>query len=133
LEASGLDLFTRASGWLLVAALAGTIWLARRRPRALLHYLLGWGLATLTWFHLWYPMRGGLLGRTPESGLWIATLAWALLLVQLAVGHWMLSGAGRAGRGTVRFHHGTMLAIVGLTTLHVLLNSVSLHSIFRPS
>lgn len=130
---SGLDLFTRFSGWLLVAALAGSIWLARHRPRAVLHYLLGWGLATLTGFHLWYPMRGGLIGRTPTSGLWLATLAWVLLLVQLALGHRLLAGAGRAARGTVRFHRWTMVAIVGLTAVHVLLNSVSLHSIFRAS
>lgn len=127
---SGLDLFTRASGWLLLAALAGAIWLARSRPRALLHYVLGWGLALLTWFHLWYPMRGGLVGRTPTLGLWIATLAWVLLLVQVAVGNWMLARAGRTGRGTVRFHHWTMLVTVGLTALHVIVNSISFRQIF---
>ncbi len=41
--------------------------------------------------------------------------------------------SGRVGPGAVEFHHGTMLAVVGLTALHVLLNGNSLHSIFRAS
>jgi hypothetical protein len=130
---SGLDLFTRLSGWALLLALAGSVQLARHRPRAVAHYLLGWSLAVLTWFHFYYPMTGGLVGRTSAAGLWIATLAWVLLLVQLGVGHWMWLKAGRAGRGAVKFHHWTMLAIVTLTALHVLLNGISLHSILRAS
>jgi hypothetical protein len=130
---SGLDLFTRVSGWVLLLGLAGIIQVALRRRRALLHYVLGWGLATLTWFHFYYPMTGGLIGRTPAIGLWIATLAWALLLVQLGVGNWMVFKAGRAGPGTVKFHYRTMLAIVTFTALHVLLNGISLHSIVRAS
>jgi hypothetical protein len=130
---SGLDLFTRLSGWVLVVALVAIVQVARRRPRALPHYLLGWSLTVLTWFHFYYPMTGGLVGRTPPAGLWIATLAWVLLLVQLGVGQWMALKAGRAASGTVKFHHRTMLAIVTLTTLHILLNGTSLHSIFRAS
>jgi hypothetical protein len=130
---SGLDLFTRVSGWVLLLALMAIVQVARRRHRALAHYLLGWSLAVLTWLHFYYPMTGGLIGRTPAAGLWIATLAWLLLLVQLAVGNAMLLKAGRTGPGTVKFHYRTMLAIVALTLLHVLLNGISLHSFFRAS
>ena len=130
---SGLDLFTRVSGWVLLLALAATVQVARSQRRALPHYVLGWSLAVLTWFHFYYPMTGGLIGRTPTSGLWLATLAWVLLLVQLGIGNWMLLKVGRPGSRAVRFHHRTMLAIVTLTTLHVILNGISLHSIFNAS
>lgn len=126
---SALDLFTRLSGWLLVVALAGAIAVARRRRPMLAHYVLGWLLAAVGWFHLYYPMAGGLVGRTPTWGLWVAVVAWALLLAQLGVGNRLRMRAGRAGPLIRGSHRLAMRGVVAATIVHVVVNSISLRAL----
>lgn len=92
----------------------------------LAHYILGWLLAAVGWFHLYYPMAGGLVGRTPTWGLWIAVVAWALLLAQLGVGNRLRMRAGRAGPLIRGSHRLAMRGVVAATVVHVVVNGISL-------
>jgi hypothetical protein len=126
---SALDLLTRLSGWLLVVALAGAIALARRRRPMRVHYLLGWTLAAVGWLHLYYPMAGGLLGRTPSWGLWVAVVAWILLLAQLGVGNWLRTRADRAGSSIRAVHRLAMRGLVVAALVHVAVNGITLRTL----
>jgi hypothetical protein len=96
---------------------------ARRLMR--LHYVIGFAVLALALIHMWVSMTGGMARHTRASGLYIATVALAVLVVQAMSGSTMSFGQVRATIGLRRSHFMTMLAIVALVGLHIALNSVT--------
>lgn len=132
---------TSASGWIAAFLVAFTVLLpytartplrrkldlavssARRAMR--LHYLIGFTILVLALVHMWVSMTAGMARHTSADGLYIATLALAVLIVQVMSGSTMSFGQVRAAIGLRRSHFVTMLAIVALVGVHIALNGVT--------
>ncbi len=140
---------TGQRGWISAALLAAVIAIpylhgvlirGRRRagnspgPSPLLplwpHYWLALALAALSLWHAWPALRAGHISPGLTNGLWLATIALVLLLLQLAVGgvlHYRGPGPSSVVR---RIHFVLMAAIALLVVAHIWLNSRFLHSAF---
>ena len=135
--------FTSALGWLatiLIAAqivlpyllrpsgLSRALGLARQRGsvylrRLLPHYWIGYLLLVLTAAHAWIPMQTGYAVRTGALGLWFATLAFFLLILQAILGR-KLQEQPLPSRQRIRsWHYWLMLALTLSVAAHVFLNS----------
>ena len=129
--------FTDASGWVLVILLCATIALpyaanraSRRAGVAALvssplraHFWIGYGIALVTIAHGWVPMRPEIAGQANPAGLYFATGALALVLLQLAIGLALKRPGSRFRRAVKRCHFWVMVVLVGMTLGHVVLNS----------
>jgi len=94
------------------------------------HYWLAMLLAGVSLWHAWPALRAGHILPSLTNGLWLATIALVLLLIQLAVGA-ALRYLGPGPSGLVRrAHFVLMTAIVVLVLAHIWLNSRFLHSLF---
>ncbi len=140
---------TGQRGWLSIALLAAVIAIpylhgvlirGRRRvgksaaPLPLLplwaHYWIALALAALSSWHAWPALRAGHISPSLTNGLWLATIALVLLLLQLAVGA-VLRYFGPGSSALVRrAHFAFMAAIVLLVVAHIWLNSRFLRSMF---
>jgi hypothetical protein len=134
---NGAVAFTRATGWIVCVLLAGSIALVyHRRHNAgaawntlWLHFVAGWAAVLVTYAHLDVSMRARLAGRTPGWALWLATLGFVLLIVQLYAGNRLRRQAGATSptlRGT---HRGIMFAAAAIIVVHLLVNGSSLHAV----
>jgi thiosulfate reductase cytochrome b subunit len=133
------QLFTIASGWILVAlvattatlpfvlrrstpslAFAGFVPLSRRmRP----HFLLGYTLLPLAFAHAWPAMSEGWVRQVNETGLYLASVVFLLLPLQIVLGS-LLRGAKLGPRPTLRrVHFWTMATIVAFSSGHLIFNS----------
>jgi len=140
---------TGQRGWLSTALLAAVIAITylnrvivRGRPLAgrspapspLLplwpHYWLALALAVLSSWHAWPALRAGHISPSLTNGLWLATVALALLLLQLTVGAVLRYGSPGHSGMIRRIHFALMAAIVLLVVAHIWLNSRFLHSLF---
>jgi len=84
----------------------------------------------LSLWHAWPALRAGHIPPNLANGLWLATIALVLLLIQLAAGA-VLRYRGPSPSGLVRrIHFALMAAIVLLLVAHIWLNSRFLHSLF---
>ncbi|HYW65957.1 MAG TPA: hypothetical protein VFB10_04570 [Candidatus Dormibacteraeota bacterium] len=140
---------TGQRGWISTALLAaviaipylhGALMRGRRRadnspaPSPLMplwpHYWLALALAALSSWHAWPGLRAGHISPSLTNGLWLATIALVLLLLQLAVGA-VLHHRGPGPSSVVRrIHFVLMAAIALLVVAHVWLNSRFLRSLF---
>ena len=109
----------RLSLWLGSAARAASApYLKRLWP----HYWLGYLLLVLGAIHTVVPIEAGHLRQWNITGLWIATVALLLLLLQGALGLW-LQDSKLVGRALMRgWHFWLMFGIVLLVGVHVWLN-----------
>jgi hypothetical protein len=135
--------FTSALGWMaaiLIAAqivlpyllrpsgLSRVLGLARQRGSAYLrrllpHYWIGYLLLVLSAAHAWIPMQTGYAVRTGALGLWFATLAFFLLILQAILGR-KLQQQPLPSRQRIRgWHYWLMLALTLSVAAHVFLNS----------
>jgi hypothetical protein len=86
------------------------------------HYWLGYLVATLSFAHAWVPMQAGHMGRANMLGLWLATGALLLLLLQVLSG-WALRDPALRERREVRgWHYRVMIGILLLIAGHIWLN-----------
>jgi len=94
------------------------------------HYWLAVILASVSLWHAWPALRAGHILPSLTNGLWLATIALVLLVIQLAVGA-ALRYLGPGPSALVRrAHFVLMTAIVILVLAHIWLNSRFLHSLF---
>ena len=109
----------RLSEWL------GTVKFASKLPylqRLWPHYWIGYVLMALALIHTIVPMQARQLGATNATGLWIATVALVLMLVQGTTGLW-LKDPKLTGRAPMRsWHYWLMFGIVVLVGAHLWLN-----------
>ena len=109
----------RLSEWL------GTVKFAAKRPclqRLWPHYWIGYVLLSLALIHTVVPMAARQLGGTSAAGLWIATVALLLMLVQWLTGLWLKDPKFAARVPTRSWHYWLMFGIVVLVGAHVWLN-----------
>jgi hypothetical protein len=132
-----------ASGWLLVALLAVTIWLPHRPrarpsgarlrpPRLRLHYWLGYGFAVLALVHTMFARTRGIVGRAHPTGLRLASLALMLALCEVGIGL-LLRGRVRSRPAVRRLHFWVMALLVALVVVHVALDSWLLGTFHGPA
>jgi hypothetical protein len=134
--------FTSASGWIAVILIGiGAVlpyllrrsWLSLRLgiaqgfnapylKRMWAHYWAGYLVAGLSFVHAWVPMRAGQVRRANMTGLWLATAALLLLLVQLALGVALQDSRLEQRRAIRGWHYWVMVAVVLLVAGHVFLN-----------
>lgn len=93
------------------------------------HYWAGYLLLALSFVHAWIPMSAGRMPVTSPSGLWLATIALALLFLQIFLGL-LLQRAGEARRFLRAAHFWIMLVVCALVFAHLWMNS-SLFAIGR--
>jgi hypothetical protein len=134
--------FTSVTGWITVILIGVGIllpyllrpgWLSMRLgvaqgfsstylKRMWTHYWTGYVVAGLSFLHAWVPMQGGHMRRPNMAGLWMATAALLLLLVQLAIGL-ALQDSRLKERHVIRgWHYWVMVVVVLLVAGHVWLN-----------
>lgn len=94
------------------------------------HYWLALLLVSLSLWHAWPALRAGHISPSLTNGLWLATIALVLLIVQLAVGAVLRYGSPGPSGLVRRIHFVLMAAIVLLVLAHIWLNSRFLHSLF---
>jgi len=94
------------------------------------HYWLALALAGLSLWHAWPALREGNISPGLTNGLWLASIALVLLLVQLAVGAVLRYRGPGPSAFVRRTHFVLMAAIVLLLVAHIWLNSRFLHSLF---
>jgi len=94
------------------------------------HYWLAQALAALSSWHAWPALRAGHISPSLTNGLWLATIALVLLLIQLAVGAVLRYRGPRSSLLVRRVHFVLMAAIILLVVGHIWLNSRFLHSFF---
>ena len=133
---------TSATGWILIVLLIATAvypFLLRSgllgpvQPflkRMRLHYWLGYSIAGIVLVHVWIPMSAGLAGRVNTAGLYLATIALILIIVQVSLGR-RLSWPKLAMRRVVRrWHFWIMIGIVVFVLGHIALNSGPVQMLF---
>jgi hypothetical protein len=109
----------RLSEWL------GTVKFASKLPylqRMWPHYWIGYVLVVLAVIHTWVPMQARRMGLTNGTGLWIATVALLLMLVQGTIGWWLKDPTFAPRGATRRWHYRLMFGIVMLVGAHLWLN-----------
>ena len=84
------------------------------------HYWLGYLLLALVLAHASFVM-GPAMGRADAVGIWSATLAFCLLLLQVALGLPLKNQLG-GGSQLRRWHFWNMIAFVGLVSIHLVRN-----------
>jgi hypothetical protein len=106
------------SRWLGIAAAYSGGALRKMRP----HYVLGAALPILSFAHAWIPMAAGRMRGMNQAGLWLATLALLLLVIQPVLGSALTSPYVTRRRGLRRMHFVGMLVLSGLVLAHIVLN-----------
>lgn len=132
------------SGWLLALLLPLTITLAlrlrrssepatgaSRGPRWRLHFWLGYGIAILTLLHAAIATGTGISLRVDTLGLYLATGALLLVVVQVFIGLLLREPSLRRRPVVRRWHLWVMAGVVLLAAGHIALNSVLLHGIHQ--
>jgi preprotein translocase subunit SecG len=91
------------------------------------HYWLAPLVALGSFVHAWIPMASHHMPHTNSKGLWLATVAMGLILVQLGLGV-VLRFTRRGTPNLLRRAHFTlMLGITALVLLHLWMNSSMIH------
>ena len=127
---------TRVIGWLSVGllglvialpffgrSLAGRNKAAAGAKRMMFHYWLAPLVALGSFVHAWIPMASGHMPRTSFTGLWIATVALGMILVQLGLGLALRYAGADSARLLTRLHLTVMFGISALVFIHLWVNS----------
>jgi len=89
------------------------------------HYWLGYAVLALAFGHA-MPVMGPSMARRPgrigSLGLWAASVALLLLMLQAGFGLMLQNVSLPARRSIKRLHFVTMIALCGLIAIHVALN-----------
>lgn len=128
----GAFLFTSFSGYLAVILLGFTAllpYLVRRRAphdgalRMGLHYCIGYLIFLVVLAHMLVSMQAGMARGADLTGLDLASIAFLLIMVQVALGLTLKAG----GERPLKFlHFATMAGIVLLAGAHIALNNMLL-------
>jgi hypothetical protein len=136
--------WTSTSGWVLIVLLIATIvypfllrrgWLGPVQPflrRMRLHALLGYSIAGIGLLHAWVPMSAGFANRVDALGLYLATGAWLLVLLQVGLGMFLSQPKLGPRRMLRRWHFWVMVGLATLVVAHVVLNSGTLQMLVLP-
>lgn len=133
---ASLSLRTSLTGWLTTFLIALQIaWPYLLRPgnqtdppvasffsTLRLHFWLGYFLPALAFVHAWIPMASGHMPKTSMTGLWLATYALALILLQAFLGIATRATKGLARNVLRRVHFAVMFGIAALIAAHLYLN-----------
>lgn len=84
------------------------------------HYGLGYALVALIMMHTSFVM-GRAMVRSDPTGIWAATLALFILLLQVRLGLQLKSGLNDQ-RNLRRWHFWSMIGLVGLVLTHLVRN-----------
>ncbi len=134
---------TAISGWALVLAIAATIALpyllrrralgaAERRPvleRLRPHYWLGYAIAGGALVHAAVPAVAGWGLRANGTGLYLATGALLLVILQMFWGLLLREPSVRDRAAVRRRHFWGMVGLVALALGHIALNSALIHGL----
>jgi hypothetical protein len=115
-----LLIVTTAYPFLLRGGMLGPVQPFLRRMRV--HYWLGYGIASITLVHAWVAMSEGTAGRLNSSGLYLATVALLLMVVQIVLGRRLSFPKLQIRRVVRRWHFWVMVGIVVFVVGHILLN-----------
>lgn len=126
---------TSATGWIMLVLLVAIIvypfllragflgpvqpFLARMR----LHYWMGYIFAGMIGIHLLGSMSGPLMAAVNGIGLYLATAAMILTIVQIWLGRQLSSSRLAIRRLVRRYHFWTMLVLAGFVLAHIALDS----------
>jgi hypothetical protein len=91
-------------------------------PLSWLHYLLGFVLPAAAFVHAWIPMASGKMPQTSMTGLWLATYALGLMVLQVVLGLVLQRVRGVARVVIRRVHFVGMLIISLLVLAHIAMN-----------
>lgn len=86
------------------------------------HYWLAYAATALSFLHAWVLMSRGRMIRTSDIGLYLATIALLLLLLQVFMGLTLQQKVLPERRSIRSCHFWTMAAVVTLVAAHVWLN-----------
>lgn len=98
--------------------------LERMRP----HYWIGFAVAGLTLLHAVVPMSSGLMRGANLTGLYLATGALFLVLIQVFLGFNLRNPKLPERRAVRRWHFWIMVAMASAGIVHIWLNSALLQS-----
>lgn len=107
---------TALSSWLGLAAYTRP-YLDRMWP----HYWIGYGVLILGSAHGWMAMKPGRMASMNLAGLWFATAAWLLMLMQVVLGLY-LQVPGQKRASLRAWHYWVMVTLVVYLGLHIWLN-----------
>jgi hypothetical protein len=110
---------SRLSELLGMAASPGKPYLKRMRP----HYWVGYVVLVLSLVHAWVPMNSGGMRRANVAGVWFATAALCVLMLQVILGLVLQDPKLRERRLVRRWHYWMMLALGFTVAVHIWLNS----------
>ena len=86
------------------------------------HYWCGYALVFFSLVHTWISMQSVSMKRTNMAGLWLATVAIILLLLQVALGLFLQDRTLPTRKLFRSWHYWIMLALVFLIGAHAWLN-----------
>lgn len=95
--------------------------------RTAFHYWLAPLVALGSFVHAWIPMASRHMPHTNYTGLWLASLALGLILVQLGLGVILRFTRQGATNFLRRTHFTLMLGIAALVLVHLWMNSPLIH------
>jgi hypothetical protein len=87
------------------------------------HYWLGYAIGGLVLAHAWVSMSAGFATHVDATGLYLATGALVLIILQVAVGLRLRERGRRNHRQLRRLHFFTMVAILTTAAAHIVLDS----------
>ena len=132
---------TSITGWVLIVLLVATVLYPFFLRKGLLgpiqpflqrmrfHYWLGYGLASILVIHAFLPMMANFIGGVNTLGLYLATGAFFLIYIQVAIGFNLKYPKLAMRRLVRRWHFWMMVAIVVFVVGHVILNSPTIRLI----
>lgn len=126
--------FSSASAWLALMLIGATItvpyimhaWSGTFLRRMRLHMWLGYVIIVLVVAHAMAAMSAGGISRINQTGLWAATLALVLIVVQLILGLQLAQPACQKRSIIRRWHFWIMIGLIVTALSHTILNSPSL-------
>lgn len=92
------------------------------KVRRWIHIASGLFLVPMALAHGWWSMHEGSISRANATGLWFATAAVAIVLLQLVSGTFLLSAFSSRARGLRRSHLVLSFALLLALGLHLFLN-----------